>query len=270
MAQELAKSREWLNELRQAYEPLCATSEERELIDVVFALPAVKHLPPTDIRKEIIEMLGRWYYMSGATQQISDRELSFMAKFVHENYDTLNLKEMDHAMTMTLTGRLDVDPNTYGLFSPAYVARILNAYMHYKVETSRDLAIKKANKDLREQIERESKRDETDEDRLQRLLYFIRECKSNLDKNAAVVDFGHFVYDYLKRRRLMRVTQDEVKQAKLYAMQRINAAKQDGLQAYMMSDESEMTRYAREWCLRKFFQENDVEEFCSLLTINDL
>jgi len=259
-----------LTEQRQEYSNYCATDTERELVAAIFAdVPIKRTEDPRTVKQAIVEALGKWGYMTGSPV-VSDRELVLMARFVFDNYAQFNVQELDYAITLCITGRLDCDPHTYGLMSPAYVARVLNAYAEYKERMSRDLAIKKYNEDMRKQIEAEAAREETPQDKLDRLVYFIRECKANIDKNARIVDFGNYVYNYLKKKKLMRLTDTDIRQAKLYAAQRIQSDKQEGLMASLTSGEAEERRYAREWVLRKFFNTIDSEELCKELTINDL
>lgn len=270
VSNELTTLQAQLDERRKEYDAYCVNDSERELVRHIFASPSIKKIPDAKkVRQAIVEALGRWWYMTGS-QPLGDRDLILMARFVYDNYSQLNVDELDYAMNLCLTGKLECDPSTYGYMSPAYVARVLNAYMEYKEQQSRDLALKKMNEETRRQMEADSVREETPEIKLERLLYFIRECKANIDKKARIVDFGNFVFNYLKRKKLVKLTQEEIRQAKLYAAQRINEDKQEGLMAYITSHEAEEKRYAREWVLRKFFQEVDAEDLCNELTIDDL
>lgn len=260
-----------MNALREAYKPLCDTAEQLELVDTLFSVPAIKEtLNEKETKEAIIEAMGKWVYMSGCANPVGARELGFIAKFIFDNYADLNLKELNLSIDLALTGKLDVDPQTYGFFSPAYVARILNAYKDYKVEASRELAIKKANKDMRDKIEREALYEETPEDKLERLRFFIRECDKNLKAGAKIVDFGHYVWNFLKRKELIKLTKEEITQAQIYARQRLTQDKQEDMLGHLISEAQEEKRYAREWCLRRHFAQLDVEAFCNSLTINDL
>ena len=271
MINELMLWQKRLAEQRQEYSKYCNSQDEQELVNVIFEVPAIKNVEDErKVKIDLLEALGKWSYMTGSKPP-GEKELFLMTNFVFDNYATLNVKEIDYSMNLCMTGKLDCDPSTYGFFSPAYVARVLNAYIEYKENMSKELAIKKLNEDMRRQMEEEAKKEETPEQKLERLRFWIRECKDNIDLNAELVDYGNFVYDFLKAKKLIRLTKDEIIQAKLYAAQRYANFYQDGINpALAVSEDGEKNRYAREWCLRKFFDTYDCEELCQAISVEDL
>ena len=62
----------------------------------------------------------------------SDIHFIITKKFIRENFNELNLVDIDQAINLSLKGDLEVDVEHYQNFTPLYISKILKAYKEYR------------------------------------------------------------------------------------------------------------------------------------------
>ena len=77
----------------------------------------------------LIQVVTKWRIMLGLSKDMSEEELKINVQFIKNSYGKLTTKEIELAMDLSLQGRLGVDPQPYGNFSPLYISKILNAFV---------------------------------------------------------------------------------------------------------------------------------------------
>lgn len=81
--------------------------------------------------KTVITMvLTEWSFMIGTKEANTPEENLINAKFLIAEYEEVTVEEIRQAIKWSITGKLTVDANCYGKFSPMYIAKILNAYLN--------------------------------------------------------------------------------------------------------------------------------------------
>lgn len=85
----------------------------------------------------IMALINRTQYWLGLKEPMEQGLLQANAEFLKENYPNFTPQRFSKAFSLALVGKLNVDANHYGAWTPRYAAHILNAYnaMEQKVIT---------------------------------------------------------------------------------------------------------------------------------------
>ena len=82
--------------------------------------------------KPLIDLVGKWRYYIGIREDLSQEEMFMNINFIRENFNELNLIDINQAINLSLKGDLNVDVEHYQNFTPLYISKILKAYKEYK------------------------------------------------------------------------------------------------------------------------------------------
>ena len=80
---------------------------------------------------ELLKVVTSWRLHLGIREDATKEENIMNVNFIRENYRNFTLQDITLAYKYALVGKLNVDAEAYGKFSPLYIAKVLNAYGSY-------------------------------------------------------------------------------------------------------------------------------------------
>ena len=240
-------------------ENYCVSKDEYNLVDAIF-------YPPLEEDKHkvfMIDILAKWRWSVGisANQDEDDlaKELSMLFVFIKENFSNLTIKEIDLAINLSLTNKLNCDVNAYNSFSPLYVSRILNAYIEYKKQNVEKIKERKDLVEKRNMIEKKVTPEEKYESMLELITYFYDKFK----EEGKINDIFNTLYGYFKRVNLLKELPKELIDEALEYGKKMSAEETQGLFLIksVTKPDKEMLqkRYARNFVVQRIFADNTLE-----------
>ncbi len=217
-------------------------------------------------------MVTKWRIMLGLSKEMSEEELKINVQFIKTNYQKFTLKDIDIAINWSLQGKLGVNVEPYGTFSPLYISRILNAYGAKAEDMINDIMQRRK---LEARLQAAEKivltYEETITQRRNYIVWFIDKIKT---ENKYLGDFDNIMWDFLTKYNLIKVDEKWTEQASEFAdgeilrenMDEGYAKFYDKLQFNDKKVEMKKRRemYGRYYLLKKFCQTiNNPEEWIS-------
>jgi hypothetical protein len=148
---------------------------------------------------EVSEHLKTCIQLSGAVPP-TNPEFQFLVDFVIKNYGIFKLKELGAAFELYVLGRLDVERN-YGSFSPKFFGDVIAEYKKIAVQVRQKVEPKIETTVIKSIIdEQQAIKDEIDW------------WKKSKRKDWQLIN--HTIFDYLWKRKLIRLTKEEADRIK--------------------------------------------------------
>lgn len=253
-----------------------AQSQDEYNFSVVIATPplAIMCEIERDYVNKLIDVLAKWRWMSGINAYNQDeneigQELALISKFILSNYSTISLDEISLAIDLSLTDKLNVDVRTFNTFSPMYVSRILNAYLEYKRRLYNDMMDRKDRANAKKELEKKATPQEKMEAMVDLIHYFYEQYKSE----GTINDYFNTLYNYLRRTKRLNPSKEVVEEAMEYgksmAKEHINSFFGKGIADEKPNKENIEKRFARNYCVQKYFDGVDINEVTSTIKINE-
>jgi hypothetical protein len=227
------------------------------------------------VGSKLVDVLANWRWMAGINPNNQDenevaRELALIAKFIINQYESLTIDEIKLCIDLSLTDKLNVDVRTFNVFSPMYVSRILNAYLDYKRKIYNEVYERKEKKlnelKLNEQPSAEFKRNG--------LIELIQYVYAEYKEKGTVNDVFNSVYNFLRRTK--RLTHDKamideaMEYGKLKSIEEVNNVYGLRVQGRNnINKEAIQKRYARNYCVEKFFNTIDINALILSIEISE-
>ena len=245
------------------------TDNKIKIYEAYRSLKRIRDFNTNDELKPLIDLVGKWRYYIGIREELSQEELFMNITFIRENFNELNLVDINQAINLSLKGDLNIDAEHYQNFTPLYISKILKAYKEYRgkiIYDIRESISKIENKPKEPTIE--EKVDITKSSLLS--MYNSREDKR-------FHDYGGVTYDFIKRNKLMVFTKSLVAEAMDYGKKQTtkNARKsayKDAVQGTTKNlttarekKESEIRTLARNYVVQKWLLEFDDKTFNEFL-----
>jgi hypothetical protein len=241
-------------------------------------LIAIKNTPiaKTDNAKEqIIDIVAKWKWMVGVNSSNQDEnevamELALISNFIQNNYSYLTPQELNIAIELSLTNKLNVDVKTYNSFSPMYVSRILNSYVDYRKVLYSEVSERKNKETL--QIELESP--VTAEYKMSEMIELIRYIHQQYIETGKVNDVFNVLYNYFKRTKRINLDKLIIEEAMLYGKKEMEIHLHETYGLNLRSREAPDTnlitkRFARNYCVHKYFQTLNLENLISSIKLKE-
>jgi hypothetical protein len=189
-------------------------------------------------------------------------ELAINAAFILENYGFLTLQELELAIKLSITGRLK-DCEFHGYFSPMYAAKVIQAYLFYRKITLAE-PIRKMEKSKLEEEYQKKKPSPEEEAELTKEIF--RSCYAQWKKTGEITDVFNVCYKHLRKFKLMKVTQQLIDDAKEYGLKKAFEVKKNHKLGIDFNAMMEQDRWARNYCVQKYFENVDIEDVCKNIT----
>ena len=145
----------------------------------------------------LIKSITSWRLHLGIKEKMSEEELIINMNFLKDSYPKLTLEDIRLAIKYSLNGTLNVNPETFGSFSPLYISKIINSYLNHKREELNHIQSRKNYYDFINQKEPELTYEEKVWERRKTIKWFITRIKQ---EDKYVGDFGHHVWNLLNEK----------------------------------------------------------------------
>ena len=250
----------------------CQSKEELQVCDSFLSVNLAES--QADYTNRIIDIVAKWRWMSGINTNNQDedslaQELVLIAKFIIENYENIKYSEIELAINLSLTNKLDVDVRTFNSFSPMYVSRILNAYMEYSRRIIQDLKERRYRDEDRKMLEKEPTSEEKMESMKDLIAYLYEEYKSC----GEIKDHFATLYNYLKRTNKIKIPKDLIEEAMNYGKQKAKSFEPTTYERIFNKNEKDNLilekRFARNYCVQKLFDEIGLDGMIAKVELKD-
>ena len=249
------------------------TDNKIKIYEAYRSLKRIRDFNTNNELKPLIDLVGKWRYYIGIREELSQEELFMNITFIRENFNELNLVDIDQAINLSLKGELNIDAEHYQNFTPLYISKILKAYKEYRgkiIYDIRDSINKIENKPIEPTI---AEKVEITKSSL------VSMYNSREDKRFH--DYGGVTYDFIKRNQFMVFTKSLVAEAMDYGKKQTtkNARKSaykdvvqgttKNLTTAREKKESEIRTLARNYVVKKWlqtFDDNSFKQFLEKIT----
>lgn len=244
------------------------TIERSIPISVLFA----KNIPDADklkIENTILEIVTRWKMNLGVATKSEEQkttiELALVRDFIIDNYSHLTIEEIELAYVLSLTDKLD-DVDYFGYFSPLYVGKVLNSYLHYRKMQLADVIRKKEKAIL---LEMENTKKPTPEQETELTIEIFTDVYKDAQK-----DVLNICWNYLRKQlkfgnsdflhKWTNPQKADYEEAIEYAtknfMDKLKFDPYGGLGIDQNWKENQIKKVARNYCVQKYFDDVKLED----------
>jgi hypothetical protein len=223
------------------------TNEEVELVKCVENSILVGNLENLN---SLVNVVAKWRMYIGLPKEDISEELSIIADFLHKQYQFLTIAEIELAYTLSVTNKLK-DVEFYGSFSPLYVGKVLDSFLYYRKLTLAD-TIRRKQKHDNEIKEMENR--PTPDKQCNDLKGTIKDMYEEYKEKGQLRDPFNICYNFFRRTNMLVVKKDEIEMAMDYGRKQYLSKERNLFEKVNESSkEAEIQRYARNWCVQKYF-----------------
>jgi hypothetical protein len=230
-----------------------------------------------DGKDRLTDVLAKWAYYLGLTK-LSPEDLAMLNMYIIRSYGNLTIEEIDLTIEYSTSGKLDVDTNPYGSFSPMYVSNMIGAYLRYRNRIMTEIIQRRAS------VIREESRQQAIAPHNQCLAMkeTIRQCYEEQKTTGEITDFFNVIYNFLRRTSRMvetsRVSDASFKTTPttfvMYssvtdscmemARKKVASLAQQRGKKHILNfldgeDETTIKKYARNYCVGMYFEKVTME-----------
>jgi hypothetical protein len=164
----------------------------------------IAHFQTNDEVNNLLKVVTTWRIYLGIREEASKEENVLNVNFIRENYKNFTLADIELAYKYALTGKLEVDAEAYGKFSPLYISKILNAYGFYCEKMMTEILKRKREHESRmRQLPVHESYDERLENRKKSIVWYYHQLRSSY---KYVGDYGSVVWTFLTRNNIVNAT----------------------------------------------------------------
>ena len=172
----------------------------------------IAHFQTNDEVNNLLKVVTTWRIYLGIREEASKEENVLNVNFIRENYKNFTLADIELAYKYALTGKLEVDAEAYGKFSPLYISKILNAYGFYCEKMMTEILKRKREHESRmRQLPVHESYDERVENRKKSIVWYYHQLRSSY---KYVGDYGSVVWTFLTRNNILNATNIDFEIAK--------------------------------------------------------
>lgn len=209
----------------------------------------------------LLKVITEWrIYIGIPKAEDLGEELSVLTKFIYDNYGFLTVDEIRLAYNLSVTRKLK-DVEFYGYFSPLYVGKVLDSYLYYRKVTMADV-IREKEKAEREQKELENR--PSPEKQAENMKALMRDFYDEYKAKGEIRDLFSIAYNFLRKHKLLIIPKEMIDEALAYGNKMAkdkNNSKPLFERFSPSTEETESQRYARNYCVQKFFDNVNIDIF---------
>jgi hypothetical protein len=222
---------------------------------------------------QLVDAIAKWQIMLGLGSDSTEQELVFICQFIYDNFGSLTLSDINTASNLVVSQKIILEYTSQRKITALYVSKSLNAYIEYKTNLYNEILANKR-KHL-EKLEDSKVRVLTQSEKANDFKNHIIAMYKNYEEDGWTIDFGDFVYEWMKK--LDLINNAIVPQAIAYAETRYIEDKKNpnsfAMQVKMglnniESIKFQKKKYAREYVVNNFFQCNDILDIIQLIKID--
>ena len=222
----------------------------------------------TEDMKKLVELVGKWRFLIGATSDAKDTELIIACQFIYDHYSHLTIADVEQAMVLAVKDTFDIKMSLRTI-STAYISKCLNGWEEIKRKAVNDIAEAKE----RYMREQSYKVELSVERKMAIHKDFIVDLYNKFKSTGQLYDFGDIVYDWLRNKaRVIAPSKETVDKAMAYANERmIELRQQESLEfkkmtkSYGLNDEDKKKKFAREYILKDYFNRFSLQSVLTLI-----
>ena len=213
--------------------------------------------------KLLVEVMAQWRVLLGVTSDSTENELIIICQFLYDNFKKYTLADIKLAMNWTISGKLDVGYVSQKTISSYYISRALNAYDEYKRNIYNTMMQRRDNHLNR--VEMEQKPELTADDKANNFKNLILGLYDSFQKGGFFVDFGDFVYNWLKKTNQITNDKAVIAAAVKYGKEQfIEQRRNENIQRLVKAIEPESREFrekklARHYIILMYFKENTIQ-----------
>lgn len=151
---------------------------------------------------ELLKVVTTWRLHLGIREDATKEENILNVNFIRENYKNFTLQDVELAYKYSLVGKLNVDAEAYGKFSPLYIAKVLNAYGHYCSDIMTEVLKRKRQMDTKTPPPMELTYGEKIENRKKSIVWYYHQTRNSY---KYIGDYGGVVWAFLTRNNILTI-----------------------------------------------------------------
>ena len=221
----------------------------------------------------LVEVMAQWRILLGVTTEATEQELIIICQFLYDNFKKFTLSDIKLAMNWTISGKVDVGFVTQKNISSYYISRALNAYEEEKKRIYNKLMYER-DKELEKQKQLEQSK-VTPQDKANIFKEAILTMYKSYKEGRPVIDFGDFVYNWLKRTKQLsrdaKIVSDAIKYGQdMYLEER---KKGGGLNPFANistdNKEDRQKKLSRQYMIMHYFDSHTMPQIIAKINIQD-
>jgi hypothetical protein len=211
----------------------------------------------------VSSLVARWAILLGVKSP-DYTELTLISNHIRDNHPTFNIIDIEEAINLCVSDKLDTDAEHYGTLSANYVSRIFKAYQIYK-----GVVLFKIREEIAKQ-EREKVKIPTEDECINDFKILLRHAKEIVMNNEQYYDFGDVLYYFFwKNKLVVRPMPEDFKNKaleygeKMFKIQAQSMALKDiinGVNFNNMVRENHIMEHARTYAINEWLKEADVDD----------
>lgn len=218
--------------------------------------------------EKLVELVGKWRFMIGATAEAKDVELIVACQFIYDHYGHLTIADVNQAMVLAVKDTFDIKMSLKTI-STAYIAKCLNGWEEIKRKAVNEIAAAKEKHELSAM----SRVEVSPEKKAAMHKDYVAEIYTKFKATGNLYDFGDTIYDWLRKKAKVLAPKKEVVDAALsYANDRMIQLRQSESEefkkmslGYGLNEEDKRKKFAREYILKEYFKANDLSTIIGLI-----
>jgi hypothetical protein len=237
------------------------TSEQGlQIVDATEGALRIREMTDHDAKEAIVEAVAMWRVYIGIPSTEVSEEIVFAVKFIFEHYSFLTIKEISLAVNLSVLRKLR-DTEFTGYFSPMYIAKVLNAYVHYQ-----NMILAEARRARQKEEEEEmAKRNKPNREmQAENYRHMMKDFYEEWKVSGEIRDTFNLSYNYLRRAKFLLVDQEILTAAEKYGKQKVEELKKKSknINSLSFNFEIEEKRWARNYCVCNYFKTVDINVLC--------
>ena len=253
-----------LSNVQKSLSEYIRSDEER---NIVKALEDKQIAKSENVKENIINVVVKWRMYIGIPKADVAEELALVAGFIFENYGFLTLSEIELAIKLSVLRKLN-DTEFHGYFSPMYVAKVLDSYLYYRKMTMAD-SIRRRDKAIAEEKENNNK--PSPEEQAEGYKELFKGFYDEYKQQGYIRDVFSLCYNFLRKHNFMEIPKERIAEAQAYGKRKVQEVKENArLEGGKIDFDLglEEKRWARNYCVQKYFDTVDINVLCNNIKPN--
>lgn len=239
-----------------------ATTKEVSIFSASLNLPKIKDYTTKKELAYVNSLITRWAILLGVTLP-EPNEINIISNHIKDNHPTFNAVDIEEAINLSVSGKIDTDAEHFGVLSAYYVSKIFKAYQVYK-----GVVLFKIREELAKK-EREKKVIPTEEQCINDFKLLLRNAKEKVLAKEQYYDFGDVLYYFFWTNNLVkRPMPEEFKNKaleygeKMFKLQAQSMALKDVINGVNFNNtvrKKHIMEHARTYAINEWLKEADID-----------
>jgi hypothetical protein len=221
---------------------------------------------------KLVEVMAKWRVLLGVNNDSSETELIVICQFVYDNFKKFTLSDVRLAMNWAVSGKIDMTFVSTKSISAMYVSKALHLYEDEKRAIVERIAHEK--EVYERKMSNDTKIETSPEERANTFKSILVGLYEDYMQKGTFLDFGDFVYNWLKNNQIISPTKKDVQDALIYSERRYREQRMSehnglGLAKALepKSEEFRKKKLAREYIIIKLFEAKELLDLIKLIKV---